>query len=179
MEHLKRIKRELAYKGKLLNIYKDTILIDDSRETVYDFIEHKGASAIIPIDSENKIIMVRQYRNAIDNYTLEIPAGSLNMGEDNITCAIRECEEETGYKPNNVRHLIDVHTTVAFCNELIKIYYSDDLTPTRQNLDDGEYINVEHHSIEDLISMIYAGKITDAKTVAGLLALNQKLFINK
>lgn len=176
MDHLKRIKRELAYEGKLLNIYKDTILIDNSRETVYDFIEHKGASAIIPIDNEDNIIMVRQYRNAIDSYTLEIPAGSLNPGEDNMTCAIRECEEETGYKPDNVHHLIDVHTTVAFCNELIKIYYSRELTPTKQNLDDGEYINVECHSMEELISMIYSGKITDAKTVAGLLALNRKLF---
>jgi len=176
LDHLKRIKRELAYEGKLLNIYKDTILIDNSRETVYDFIEHKGASAIIPIDNEDNIIMVRQYRNAIDSYTLEIPAGSLNPGEDNMTCAIRECEEETGYKPDNVHHLIDVHTTVAFCNELIKIYYSRELTPTKQNLDDGEYINVERHSMEELISMIYSGKITDAKTVAGLLALNRKLF---
>jgi len=175
LEHLKRIKRELSYKGRLLNIYSDTILIDDSREVIYDFIEHKGASAIIPIDKDGNIIMVRQYRNAIDNYTLEIPAGSLNAGEDNLSCAIRECEEETGYKPKNVRHLIDVHTTVAFCNELIKIYYSDELSPSSQNLDDGEFINVERHTLEELISMIYSGKITDAKTVAGLLALNHKL----
>lgn len=176
MEHLKRIKRELSYKGRLLNIYSDTILIDDKKETIYDFIEHKGASAIIPIDSDGNIIMVRQYRNAIDSYTLEIPAGSLNAGEDNMTCAVRECEEETGYKPKRVSHLIDVHTTVAFCNELIKIYYSDDLTPSRQNLDEGEFINVERYSMDELISMIYSGKITDAKTVAGLLALNQKKF---
>lgn len=175
MEHLKRIKRELAYKGHLLNIYSDTILIDNARETKYDFIEHKGASAIIPIDKDGRIIMVRQYRNAIDNYTLEIPAGSLNAGEDNMICAIRECEEETGYKPQNVHHLIDVHTTVAFCNELIKVYYSDDLIPSSQNLDDGEFINVERHTMDELISMIYTGKITDAKTIAGILALNHKL----
>lgn len=178
MDHLKRIKRELSYKGRLLNIYSDTILIDNNRETVYDFIEHKGASAIIPIDKDGKIIMVRQYRNAIDSYTLEIPAGSLNPGEDNMTCAARECEEETGFRPQNVKHLIDVHTTVAFCNELIKVYYSDDLIPARQHLDDGEFINVEHYSMEELISMIYSYKITDAKTIAGLLALNHKLLNN-
>jgi len=176
LEHLKRIKRELAYKGTLINIYKDTILIDNDRETTYDFIEHHGASAIIPIDKDGNIIMVRQYRNAIDDYTLEIPAGSLNQGEDNMTCAMRECEEETGYKPLKAEHLIDVHTTVAFCNEMIKIYYSDDIVPSKQNLDDGEFINVERHSLDELISMIYSGKITDAKTVAGLLALKHKLF---
>ena len=120
--------------------------------------------------------MVRQYRNAIDDYTLEIPAGCLDLGEDNLTCAIRECEEETGYKPNNVKHLIDVHTTVAFSNELIKVYYSNNLSKTSQNLDEDEYIDVEGHSIEELIEMIYQGKITDAKTIAGLLAYKQKCF---
>lgn len=176
MGHFKRVKRELSFKGNLLNFYSDTILIDNDREVIYDFIEHKGASAMIPIDKDGKILMVRQYRNAIDKYTLEIPAGSLDPGENSLTCAIRECEEETGYRPNNVHHLVDVHTTVAFCNELIKVYYSDDLTPTKQKLDEGEYINVERHSLEELISMIYSGKITDAKTIAGLFALNNKLF---
>lgn len=172
MEHYKRIKRELAYKGNLLSFYRDTILIDNNKEVIFDYFEHKGASAMIPIDKDGNIIMVRQYRNAIDSYTIEIPAGSLNPGEDNLTCAIRECEEETGYKPNNARHLIDVHTTVAFCNELIKIYYSDDLTVSKQHLDEDEFLNVERHPLQELISMIYSGKITDAKTIAGLLALN-------
>lgn len=176
MEHFKRINRQLAFKGNLVDFYSDTIQIDNKRQVIYDFINHNGASAMIPIDKDGNILMVRQYRNAIDNYTLEIPAGSLDPGEDNMTCAIRECEEETGYRPNYAEHLVDVHTTVAFCNELIKVYYSDDLTPTKQNLDDGEYVNVERHSLDDLISMIYAGKITDAKTIAGLLALKQKLF---
>jgi ADP-ribose pyrophosphatase len=170
MEPFKRIKREQSFKGRIIDFYSDTILIDNEKQVVFDFIEHKGASAMIPVDSDGNILMVRQYRNAIDSYTLEIPAGGLNPGEDNLACAIRECEEETGYKANNVQHLLDVHTTVAFSNELIKVYYSNDLTVSRQNLDEDEYVDVKRYSLEELMSMIYSGKITDAKTIAGLLA---------
>lgn len=174
MEKYKRLKRELSFKGSIIDFYSDTIEMDKEKHVIFDFINHHGASAMVAVDSDGKILMVRQYRNAIDNYTLEIPAGSKDPEEDNITCAIRECEEETGYKPNNVKHLIDVHTSVAFCNELIKVYYSTDLTASKQNLDEDEYIDIERHPLEDLISMIYAGEITDAKTIAALLAYKIK-----
>ncbi|HHT87856.1 MAG TPA: NUDIX hydrolase [Clostridiales bacterium] len=174
MNHYKRIKRELSVGGRIINFYRDTLIINNEKQVVFDFIEHKGASAMIPVDKDGKILMVRQYRNAIDRYTLEIPAGGKNPGEDNLACAIRECEEETGYIPNNVKHLIDVHTTVAFSNELIKVYYSNDLTPSKQNLDEDEYMDVKRYCLDELISMIYSGKITDAKTIAGLLAYKSK-----
>ncbi|HBY70752.1 MAG TPA: NUDIX hydrolase [Lachnospiraceae bacterium] len=175
MDDYKRIKRELACKGSIIDYYKDTIEINGERQVTYDFIAHKGASAMIPVDTDGKILMVRQYRAAIDQETLEIPAGGLNPGEDNRTCAIRECEEETGYRPGEAFHLIDVYTTVAFCNERIGIYYTKDLTPTRQNLDDDEYVTIERYSLEELVQMILEGKITDAKTVAGILAYKTKM----
>ena len=130
---------------------------------------------MVPVDQDGKILMVRQYRNAVDSYTLEIPAGGLNQGEDNLTCAIRECEEETGYKAGEVHHLIDVYTTVAFSNEKIGIYYTTGITPTKQNLDEDEFVTIEHHSLEDLTKMILNGEIPDAKTVAAILAYKTKL----
>lgn len=175
MEHFKRIKRELSFKGSIVDFYSDTILINNEKEVVFDFVAHKGASAMIPVDKDGHILMVRQHRNAIDSYTLEIPAGGLNPGEDNLTCAIRECEEETGYIPNRVEHLIDLHTTVAFSNELIKIYYSTDLTPSKQNLDEDEYMDVKAYSLDELVSMIYSARITDAKTIAALLSYKTKI----
>ncbi len=179
MHKFNRTKRELAFKGRIVDFYSDTIEIDNNRQVVFDFIDHKGAAALIPVDKDGHILMVRQYRNAIDSYTLEIPAGGLNPGEDFLTCAIRECEEEIGYKPNNVQHLIDLHTTVAFSNEMIKVYYSTDLTKSNQNLDEDEYVNIERHSLHNLILMIYEGKITDSKTISALLAYNTKTdFIN-
>jgi ADP-ribose pyrophosphatase len=175
MSHYKRLKRDLVHKGRIIDYYSDTIEIDGKKLTSFDFIDHKGASAMIPVDKDGNILMVRQYRNAIDQYTLEIPAGGLNPGEDNRTCAIRECEEETGYKAGEVFHLIDVYTTVAFSNEKICIYYTTGITPAKQKLDEDEFVTIESHSLEDLTGLILDGKISDAKTVAGILAYKAKL----
>lgn len=170
MSQYKRLKRELALKGNIIDFYKDTIEVNGERTVTFDFIGHKGAAAMIPVDQNGNIIMVKQFRNAIDSYSLEIPAGCLNLGEDPKICAMRECEEETGYKPNEAHHLIDVFTTVAFSNEKISIYYTNDITPTCQNLDEDEFVSIEIYSIEVLSQMILEGKIQDAKTIAGILA---------
>jgi ADP-ribose pyrophosphatase len=174
----KRLKRDLIQKGRIIDFYSDTIELEGGKQTNFDFINHKGASAMIPVDADGNILMVRQYRNAVDQYTLEIPAGGLNPGEDNRTCAIRECEEETGFKAGKVYHLIDVYTTVAFSNEKIGIYYTTDITPSKQNLDEDEFVSFEKHSVEDLTNMILNGEIKDAKTIAGILAYKAKVGLN-
>ena len=171
----RRIDRQLTKKGHIIDIYQDTIELPDGQTREWDFIMHKGAAAIIPMDEDGKIIMVRQYRNAIDSYTLEIPAGGLNPDEDMKTCAIRECEEETGYRALDAVHLIDVNTTVAFCNEKIGIYFTRHLVPSKQNLDEGEYVTIERYSLDELIAMIHSGEITDGKTISGLTTLKLRL----
>ncbi len=175
MNPYKRVKRDLVQKGSIIDYYHDTIQINEEKTTTFDFIHHKGASAMVPVDEQGRIVMVRQYRNAVDSYTLEIPAGGLNIGEDNMTCAIRECEEETGYKAGEVHHLIDVYTTVAFSNEKICIYYTTGITQTKQNLDEDEFVTIEHHSLEELTKLILQGEIKDAKTVAAILAYKEKV----
>lgn len=175
----KRLKRELVQKGRIIDFYSDTIEVQGGKQTHFDFIQHHGAAAMIPVDEDGNILMVRQYRNAVDQYTLEIPAGGLNEGEDNETCAIRECEEETGYRAGKVYHLFDLYTTVAFSNEKIGIYYTTDITPSKQHLDEDEFVNVEKHSLEELTEMILAGKIVDAKTIAGILAYKAKIDLDE
>ncbi len=175
MDQYRRLKRELTHKGRIIDYYSDTIEINGEKLTTFDFINHRGASAMIPVDQEGRILMVRQYRNAIDSDTLEIPAGGLNAGEDNLACAIRECEEETGYLAGEVHHLIDVYTTVAFSNEKICIYYTTGIIPTSQNLDEDEFVSVERYTLKELTAMIMDGRIKDAKTIAGLLAYKTKL----
>ncbi len=170
----KRISRDLLQKGQIIDFYRDTIEIEGGKITHFDYINHKGAAAMIPVDAEGNILMVRQYRNAVDQYTLEIPAGGLNQGEDCRTCAIRECEEETGYKAGKVYHLLDLFTTVAFSNEKIGIYYTTEITPSKQNLDEDEFVTFEKHSLKELTKMILDGKIVDAKTIAGILAYKAK-----
>lgn len=134
-EKIKRINRELKFKGKILDFYQDTIEVDGDHTVVWDFIGHKGAAAVVPVTADGKILMVRQYRNALDRYTLEIPAGALDeVGEPGIECASRELEEETGYRSENLEWLITLRTTVAFCNERIEVYVAHDLIPSKQQI---------------------------------------------
>lgn len=169
----KRIERKLVYKSHIIDCYKDTLKTDKGNEVQYDFIDHQNAAAIVPVDKEGKIILVKQYRNAVDDYLLEIPAGLLEENEDPKDCAIRECEEETGYKATNAEHLIDVYVSPGFCNEMISIYYSKDLTVTRQNLDENEAITLEKYPLDEVLHLINTGLIKDAKTVAGILAYDR------
>ena len=115
--------------------------------------------------------MVRQYRNALDRNTLEIPAGKLDApDEPKIDCAYRELEEETGYRTDKLEYLMSVNTTVAFCDEAIDIFVARNLIPSHQHLDEDEVIDVEAWELKDLLELIYAGKMTDAKTVAAITA---------
>ena len=152
--------------------------LPDGSEENFDFIKHKGAAAVIPVMDDGRIIMVRQYRNAIDSYTLEIPAGGLN-GADEPTkiAAHRELEEETGYfaKMEDVEFLLTLYTTVAFCNEKIGLYLARGLKDRHpQHLDDDEYIDLEAVSLDDALKMIYDGKIQDSKTIVGVLLYASK-----
>jgi len=175
MQHISRINRELKYTGTMIEIYSDTISVPNGNIAHWDFVKHKGAAAVIPITDDGKVVMVRQYRNALDRETLEIPAGGLNSeDEPTIDAAARELEEETGYKSNDLELLITVATTVAFCNEKIDIYLARNLIQSKQNLDEDEYVEVEEYTVDELADMIYAGKINDSKTIAAIMAYKNK-----
>ncbi len=165
-----RLKRELRYEGTILKIYEDTVMAN-GHEAHWDFIHHDGAAAVLPVTDDGKILMVRQYRNALDRNTLEIPAGKLDApDEPKIECAYRELEEETGYRTDKLEYLMSVNTTVAFCDEAIDIFVARNLIPSHQHLDEDEVIDVEAWELKDLLELIYAGKMTDAKTVAAITA---------
>lgn len=173
---VKRLDRTLKYQGSILKIYEDTVDAN-GHLAHWDFIHHNGAAAVVPVTKDGTILMVRQYRNALDRYTLEVPAGALNFPEEpKIDCAHRELEEETGYKTEieKLEFLIRVNTTVAFCDEVIDIFVARDLEPSVQNLDEDEYIEVEEWTVKDLEEKIYQGEITDGKTIAAILAYARK-----
>ena len=169
-----RLKRELKYQGTILKIYEDTVLAN-GHEAHWDFIHHDGAAAVVPVTDDGKILMVRQYRNALNRETLEIPAGKLDApDEPKIECAYRELEEETGYRSDDLEWLITLRTTVALCNEKIEVYVARNLIRTHQHLDENEFVNVEAHTVEELKQMIFEGKIQDSKTMAAILAYESK-----
>lgn len=174
MEPVKRLKRELVYQGTILDVYKDTVEAN-GHKAEWDFIHHHGAAAVVPVTKDGKILMVRQYRNALDRETLEIPAGKLDRpDEPKIECAYRELEEETGYRCDHLEYLLTVNTTIAFCDEAIDIFVAKDLIPSHQHLDEDEVINVEAWDLEDLKQLIYNGKLTDGKTVAAIMTYAAK-----
>ncbi|SFB24531.1 ADP-ribose pyrophosphatase [Acetitomaculum ruminis DSM 5522] len=175
MQGNKRIGRSLVRRGNKVNFYCDKMQIPDGRIEYYDFISHKGAAAVVPILENGKILMVKQYRNSIDRFTLEIPAGALDYEDEPfIECARRELREETGYSCDNIEFLVSNYSTVAICNERIDIFIARNLSLGQQDLDDDEFIDVYEYDLEELKSMIFEGKIQDAKTICGILAYESK-----
>ena len=137
-EKVKRIKRELKCRGTILDMYCDHVEVN-GHIAKWDYLQHKGAAAVIPVTKEGKILMVRQYRNALDRYTLEIPAGALDTQEEpGKECAARELEEEAGFRSEDLEWLITLRTAVAFCNERVEVYVAKNLIPSKQNLDEDE-----------------------------------------
>jgi ADP-ribose pyrophosphatase len=175
VEEIKRIGRELKYHGVVVDVYADTMEMPDGRTAIWDYIHHNGAAAVIPVMEDGKILLVKQFRNALDRITLEVPAGKLDyVGEPRIECARRELEEETGYRSDHLEYLLSVNTTVALCNELIEIYVADHLIPSKQHLDEDEFVDVQAYELDELCDMIYKGEICDSKTVAAILAYKDR-----
>lgn len=176
MQSIQRVKRELTHQGVIVDFYADYVKLPNGNTAQWDYIEHrKGAAAVVAVLPDGRILMVKQYRNALDRFTLEIPAGARDSREEpHIECAARELEEETGYRCENLEFLISIKTTVAFCNEEIEIFVARDLIPSKQHLDPDEFVEIEAHTIEELCQWIYEGKLQDSKTVAAILAYKNK-----
>lgn len=180
MEQIKRVGRELVFKGSITDYYQDIIELPDGKIVKYDLVDHKGAAAVVPVLDDGRIVMVRQYRNALDRFTLEIPAGGLN-GRDESTdvAARRELSEETGFISDDIELLISIRTTVAFCNEKIDIYVAKNLKPGKQHLDEDEFVEYEAYEVDELVKKIYDLEIQDSKTICAILAYKEKYIKNK
>lgn len=175
MEKFEILGKDLAYHGTIIDFYKLKLRTPAGHEVSWDHIEHKGASAVLPIDDEGKVLTVTQYRGAIDDIMIEIPAGGRDsVEEDFAVCAARELEEETGFRAGNLEHLVDIHTAAAYTSEKIAVYVAKDLIPSRQHLDEDEFVDIRRYTFEELNDMILSGKITDSKTIAAVMAYQTK-----
>ncbi len=175
MGNERTIKSDKIYQGKVINLRVDTVELPDKKYSKREIIEHPGAVAIIPLTSENKVIIVKQYRKSVEDILLEIPAGKLEIGEKPLECANRELLEETGYRCDKLEHLFDFYTSPGFSNEIISLYVARDLIKDVAQPDEDEYIEIQEYEIEDLIKMIQFGEIVDAKTIVSILYINKFL----
>jgi len=173
MKPLKTVKSETVYEGKIIDVVNDVIELQDGRHAIREVVKHIGAAAIIPVDKDGNIIFVKQYRHPALDYVLEIPAGTLEVGEDPFICAKRELEEETGYKSEDISFVFKFYSAIGFCTEVLHIYLAENLREGKMNLDEDEFIELERYSLDEAVNMIFSGGIIDSKTIAAVLAYKE------
>jgi len=161
----KNISRERVFEGIILNIDHVMNELPNGRHAAREIAVHVGASAVLPVDSEGNVYLVRQFRAPIDQVLLEIPAGKLDhVNEDRLLAAKRELKEETGLDANSWLHLCDTFTTPGFSNEKISLYLARDLIKGESRPDEDEFLNLIKMPFEEAFQMVMGGEIRDAKT---------------
>jgi ADP-ribose pyrophosphatase len=158
-----------THRGRLLAVDVLSWTDDDGRAVVREVVHHPGAVVVVPRLDDQRLVLVRNERVAVGERLLELPAGTLEPGEDPQAAAGRELAEETGYRAGRIRPLGEFYTSPGFCDELLRVFVAEELSPVGQNLDAGERIEVEVIARSDVMAMIADGRIRDAKTMAALL----------
>ncbi len=164
----KTMKSEKIYEGKIINLRIDTVELPDKKYSKREIVEHPGAVGIIPITDDGCMILVKQFRKAVEKFLLEIPAGKIEVNEEPKETGLRELAEETGYTANKLEYLFEFYTSPGFSNEKIYLFLATDLEKKEIKPGSDEYIWVEKHKIEDLIDMVIRGEINDAKTIVAI-----------
>lgn len=194
------IKSKEVFRGKLLKLTVSEVKLPDKNVTEREVVSHPGAVAIVPMTSHNEVVMVRQYRFAIERHTLELPAGTLEEGEKPIICAKRELEEEIQVRANKWKKLISIYPSPGYCNEIIHIYLAKELEDLSKAGNKGEnfkdvqnniknirksqvkvkksekdeFINRVIIPLKEVKDKILNGEIMDAKTIVGITIASQK-----
>jgi ADP-ribose pyrophosphatase len=172
----KKLSSEDIFDGALLHVKRDTVKLPNGNEATREWIKHPGASSVIPVLPDGRIVLVRQYRYPIGKVTLEVPAGKLDApDEDPLYCATRELSEETGYQAEHIEKLTTIATTVGFSNEYIHLYVAEGLTPGKQHPDEDEFINVVKVPLDEAVQMVLDGRIYDAKSATSILLVERRL----
>ncbi len=165
-----RLETEDIFDGVILNIKRDQVRLPNGHQTVREVVRHVGAVCVVPVTEDGKVVVERQYRYPIDQVITEIPAGKLDSkAEDRLSAAQRELSEETGITAENWTDMGLYYPAAAYSDEKITMYLAQGLHLGRQHLDDDEFLNVELVPMDELVSEILEGKITDGKTQAAIL----------
>jgi len=163
------------YDGRIIKLDLLDVRLPDGKEARREVIRHPGAVAIVVLDDAKNVLLVRQYRAAAGKILLEIPAGTLNPGEVPLTCALRELQEETGFRAEKLDALGGIYTAPGYTTEFIHLFYATGLIESRLNMDEDEFIEVERVPFTEALAMIDRGEIADGKSVSGLLRVARLL----
>ena len=172
------LKSEYLYRGRLLNVRLDQVRLTDDRKpriVEREIVEHHGAVAVVALDEQERVLLVRQFRSAIQREILEIPAGTLEIGEDPAKCAVRELKEETGYAAANWEEIVRLYPCPGYSTEQMWLYLARQLTASAAALEDDESLQVELVPFSQAVDLIERSEIVDAKTIAALLRVWKKL----
>ena len=166
---------ETLLKGRAFAIRRDTLKAPDGRETKFDIIEHGGSVIIVPIDKDGNLLFVRQYRHAAGMDLLELPAGTLEEGEDPAVCAAREIREETGFAADKIEKIGDFYLAPGYSTEFMHVYLAQDLRHDPLEADADEFLSVEKIPFAEAVQMAERGEMPDAKSLAALLLAKSHL----
>lgn len=166
-----------VYQGKLLNLKVAEITLPSGRKTTREVVEHPGAVAIVPFTAPDRLILVRQFRYGANRTLLEVPAGTLEPGEDPLKCAQRELAEETGTSAGKIKKIAQFYTSPGILNEIIHLFVATDLKrlPDRKISDEDEGIEIVEMSLDEALNLVKCGEIVDAKTIIGLLYVAREM----
>lgn len=163
------IKSDRIYTGKIVSLKVDTVEVPNRGYQKREIVEHSGAVAIVALTDNDEVVLVKQFRKAIEKEIWELPAGKLEIGENPRECAIRELKEETGYSTNNIKLIYKFHTSPGFSNQKVYVFLARELTSGEQQLEKDEILEASLIDYEEALNMVLNNDIEDAKTTIGLL----------
>jgi ADP-ribose pyrophosphatase len=164
-----RLATREIFRGSTIDVDVERVRLPNGREMDMELVRHRGAAAVVPVLEDGDVLLVRQYRYATGGWLLEIPAGKLDPGEAPEACAVRETEEETGFRPGKLQPLGWIWTTPGFADEKIWLFLATDLEPALQVLEDDEVLSVERMPLAEAIEQAARGEISDSKTAVALM----------
>lgn len=163
------------YQGRVIHVVVADVRLPNGAPGRRELVRHPGAVAIVALDDAEHVLLVRQFRFAAGRVLSEIPAGTLNPGEDPLLCAERELQEETGYAPGRLQPLGGIFVAPGYTTEFIHLFLATDLRESRLEMDDDEFISLDRVPLAEALAMIDRGEIIDGKSIAGLLKVARSL----